>query len=151
MCYVFRGGWAKYLSLALDEDGKVLSILTIPGREGREELKTVGGGRNGDLDGLAVRRRSLVGVLACVVAVGGQTSTSGLLELELGTIRRGQFVFERVKVQASCDGHGHDKVGRGDEGVGGGVGVITSSKVAVVRRDDRVGSALLDITAIPLT
>jgi hypothetical protein len=151
MCYVFRGGWAKYLSLALDEDGKVLSILTIPGREGREELKTVGGRGDSDGDRCAVLRGSLVSVLAGVVAVGRKSETSRLLELELGTIRRGQFVFERVKVQASCDGHGHDKVGRGDEGVGGGVGVITSSKVAVVRRDDRVGLALLYIFSVPLT
>jgi hypothetical protein len=35
--------------------------------------------------------------------------------------------------------------------VGGGVGVVAASEVTVVRRDDRVGSALLYVLAIPLS
>ena len=38
------------LALALDQDREVLSILTIPGAEWLEELKTVGGGRDSDRD-----------------------------------------------------------------------------------------------------
>ena len=125
------------LALALDEDGQIGSVLAVPCVEGGEELKTVGGGRNGDLDGLAVRRRSLVGVLACVVAVGGQTSTSGLLELELGTVGgcqpvpllvikqneqegKSALIDKGIEVQGTSDCHGDDEIGGGDERVGGG-------------------------------
>ena len=89
------------------------------------------------LDGLAVRRRSLVGVLACVVAVGGQTSTSGLLELELGTVGgcqpvpllvikqneqegKSALIDKGIEVQGTSDCHGDDEIGGGDERVGGG-------------------------------
>lgn len=149
MCYVSRGGWAKYLSLALDEDGKVLSILTIPGREGREELKTVGGRGDSDGDRCAVLRGSLVSVLAGVVAVGRKSETSRLLELELLTVGVQKMVLQRIEVKTSCDGHGHDKVGGGNEGVSSGVGIVTSSEVTVVGRDDRVGLALLYILPVP--
>jgi hypothetical protein len=71
------------LALALDEDGQVGGVLAIPSVEGLEELETVGGGRDGDLDRLTVGGRSLVGVLSWVVAVGGETVTGGLLELKL--------------------------------------------------------------------
>lgn len=103
------------LALALDEDGEVLSILTVPGIEGREDLETVGGGGNGNVDGLAVRGRSLVGVLTWVVAVGGKTSTGGRLELELLAISTCKLVLERVEAQGSSDRHSDDKVGGGDE------------------------------------
>lgn len=71
------------LTLALDENRQVGSVLAVPSVEGRQELQTVGGGRDGDLDGLTVRGRSLVGVVSWVVAVGGKTGTGGLLELKL--------------------------------------------------------------------
>jgi hypothetical protein len=71
------------LALALDEDRQVGGVLAVPSVEGRKELKTVGGGGDGDLNGLAVGGRRLVGVVSWVVAVGGKTSTAGLLELKL--------------------------------------------------------------------
>jgi hypothetical protein len=75
------------LTLGLDEDGQVGGVLAVPGIERLEELETVGGGRDGDIDLRAVLRRVLVGVLAWIVAVGGETLASGLLELELLAVR----------------------------------------------------------------
>jgi hypothetical protein len=125
------------LALALDEDGQIGSVLAVPCVEGREKLKTVGGGRDGDLDRRAVLGRSLVGVLACVVAVGGQTSTGRLLELELGAVggsqpvaiisirlfvkgRANLIVNKRIELKCTSDCHGDDKIRGGDERVGGG-------------------------------
>jgi hypothetical protein len=56
-----------------------------------------------------------------------------------------------LTVQSSSDGHSDDKVGRCDEGVGGRVGIVASSEVTVVGRDDRVGLTLLDVGTIPLS
>jgi hypothetical protein len=83
------------LTLSLDEDGQVGGVLAVPGIEGLEELETVGGGRDGNIDLRTVLRRVLVGVLAWVVAVGGETLTSGLLELELLAVGVGKLVCEK--------------------------------------------------------
>lgn len=53
-------------------------------------------------------------------------------------------------MQASRNGHSHDKVWRSNEGVSGRVGIVTASKVSVVGRDDGVRLALLDILTVPL-
>jgi hypothetical protein len=50
------------LAVGLEQDGEVERILAVPGVEGVKELETVGGGRDLDVDGGAVRRRGLVGV-----------------------------------------------------------------------------------------
>jgi hypothetical protein len=84
------------LALGLDEDGQVGGVLAVPGVERLEELQTVGGGRNGNVDGRAVRGRVLVGVLSWVVSVGGQTQTGWRLELELLAVCIRQFVNKGV-------------------------------------------------------
>ena len=56
------------------------------------------------------------------VAVGGKTSTSGLLEHELVAVLVLKGVGERVEVQGAGKRHGDNEIGGGDEGVGGGVG-----------------------------
>jgi hypothetical protein len=123
------------LALALDEDGQVGSVLAVPSVEGRQELETVGRGGDGDLDGLTVRRRSLVGVVSWVVAVGRETSTCGLLELELLAVGILQgvglrnvsdvlFLFlllttnQGVEVKCSSNGERDNEIGGGDERVG---------------------------------
>lgn len=110
----------------------------------------------------------LVGILTGIVAVGGEAFAGGFLELELLAIGVGDWlgqymshidwgrenitgVSKRVEVQRSGNGHCDDEIGRGDERVGGGVGVVATSEVTVVGRDDGVGSALLDIAAIPIS
>lgn len=139
------------LALSLDQDGKVGGVLAVPSVERLEDLETVRGRGNGNVDLGAVLRRSLVGVHARVVAVGGKTVTGRGLEHELVAILVLEGVGERVEVESTGDSHGHDKVGGGDEGVGSGVGIVTGSEVTVVRRDDRVLLALLDIATVPLS
>lgn len=139
------------LALGLDKDGQVGGILAVPGLERLEELQTVGSGRDSDVDGCTVLGRVLVGILTWVVAVGREAITGWLLELELLAIGIGELINERVEVEGSGNGHGNDKVGRGDERVGGRVSIVTASEVTVVRGDDGVGSSLLDILAVPLT
>lgn len=102
------------------------------------------------------------------VAVGGKTSTSGLLEHELVAVLVLKGVGERVEVQGAGKRHGDNEIGGGDERVSGGVAakvstrtngmcgqeflrIVSSGEVTVVGRDDGVGGALLDIAAVPLS
>ena len=139
------------LALALDQDREVLGILAVPSRESTENLETVTLRRNSNLQRLAVLGRSLVGVTAGVVALGGKTLTSRRLKEELLAILALQLVGERVELEGTGNGHGNNKVGGGDEGVGGRVGVITASEVTVVGGDDGVRLALLDVLTVPLS
>lgn len=54
---------------SLNQNRDVLDVLSIPGLEGLEKLKTVGGRGNGNGDGGTVRRGSLVGVLARIICL----------------------------------------------------------------------------------
>jgi hypothetical protein len=139
------------LALSLDKNGEVGGVLAVPGVKRLEELQTVGGGGDGNGDGRAVRRWVLVGVLSWVVSIGGQTHTGWRLELELLAVAAGEFIFGWIEVQSASNSHGNDKVGRCDEGVGGGVGIVTTGEVTVVGRDDRIGLTLLDVCAVPLS
>lgn len=139
------------LSLSLDQDGQVGSVLAVPSIEGRQELQTVRGRSNLDIDGRAVLGRSLVGVHAWVVATGGKTVTGRRLELELLAVLVLESVGQRVEVQRAGNGQGNDQIGRGDEGVSSGVTIVTTSEVTVVGRDDGVGLTLLDVLTVPLT
>jgi hypothetical protein len=53
-------------------------------------------------------------------------------------------------VKGACDSQGNDEIWRGNERVGGGISIVTSSEVSVVGREDGVGLALLNILATPL-
>ena len=139
------------LALALDEDRNASGILAIPGLESLEDLETVTGRGDSDVDSGAIRRRSLVGVTTGVVALSRETLTGGGLKLELLAILVLQGIGERVELEGTGDSHGNNKVGGSDEGVGGGVGVVTASEVTVVGGDDRVGLALLNILTVPLS
>jgi len=139
------------LALALDQDGQVGGILAIPSLEAGEELQAVTAGGDGDLNGGAVNRRSLVGVHTRVVTLGGETVTGRGLEHELVAVGTLELVGQGVEVEGTGNSHGDDQVGGGDESVGGGVGVVTASEVTVVGRDDGVGLTLLHILAVPLT
>lgn len=139
------------LAVTLDKNWEVLSILSVPGLERLEELETVTSWRDGNANGATLGRWCLVGVLSWVEASALWKSVSGgSLEEELLAIRTGKLVGERVEVKASGDGHGNDEIGGSDEGVGSGVGIVTSSEVTVVGRDDGVSLTLLDVLAVPL-
>lgn len=139
------------LALALDQDRDASGILAIPLLETSKDLETVTGGSDSDVDALAVGGRSLVGVTAGVVALSRETLTGGGLEHELLAVLVLQLVGERVELEGTGNGHGDDQVGRGDESVGGGVGIVTTGEVTVVGGDDRVGLTLLDVLTIPLS
>ena len=159
------------LALGLDEDGAVDSVLAVPGLEGREDLETVGGRGDLDADGGTVLGGGLVGVLASIVTLGRETIAGGGSEHELVAVLVLELVGHGVEAKGASNGHGDDEIGGSDEGVGGGVAlrkagqlatsgsmvgrgrcayVSATGEVAVVRSDDRVGNALLDVTAIPL-
>ena len=127
---------SRALALGLDEDGEVGGGLAIPRLEGLEELETVRLGVNCDLDGRAVGRRRLEGVLAGVVATGRKLVTRGILKLEGLAISTDERVGDGVEGEGAGKGEGGGDVGGGDEGVGGRVGVVTTGEVAVVRGDD---------------
>ena len=139
------------LALALDQDRNASGILAVPRLESSEELKTVTRGGNGNLDTAAVGGRSLVGVAAGVVATAGETVTSRGLKLELLAILVLKSVGEGVEVESTSNAQSNDKVGGSDESVGSRVGIVTTSEVTVVRRDNGVGGTLLDILAVPLS
>lgn len=143
---VISGG----LALSLDEDGDASDILAIPSIEGREDLETVRGGGDIDLDGLTVLGGSLVCVSAGVIAERRKTVTSGGLELELLAVLALQGIGQGVEVKSASNGEGDDEIGGSDEGVSGRVAVVTTGEVTVVRRDDGVSLTLLDIATIPL-
>lgn len=120
------------LALSLDEDGHVGGVLAVPSVEGGEDLETVRGGGDLDLDGVAVGRRGLVGVLAGVVAALGETSASGGLELELLAVLVLEGIGQGVEVEGAGNGHGDNEIGGGNEGVGGGVAIVTASEVTEI-------------------
>lgn len=141
------------LALGLDEDGGVNNVLAVPGGEAvavskgndkkseksnsrLEDLKTVRGGGDLDLNLGAVGRRGLESLLSLVVALNGELLALGSLELELLAVGTLDGVGEGVEGERTTEDHGGDHVGGGDEGVGSGVGVVASGEVTVVRRDD---------------
>jgi hypothetical protein len=138
------------LALGLDKDRSLNDVLSVPRLEGLEELESVRGGADGDRDGGSVGRRSLEGVLSGVVTLGRELEASGLRELELLAVGALEGVGQGVEGEVTGEDHGGDKVRGSDEGVGGGVGIVSSSEVSVVRRDDRVDLALLDVLSVPL-
>lgn len=138
------------LALALDQDWHVGGVLSVPSLERLEDLETVRGRGNGDRDVGAVSWWGLVGVLAWIVSVGWETVTAWLLELEVLAVLVLEGIGEGVEGKVSGKSHGNDNIRRGDERVGSWVGIVTSGEVTIVRADDRVGIALLDVASVPL-
>jgi len=139
------------LALGLDQNWKIGSVLAIPSGEWLEKLQAVGGGRDGDLDRRTVLGWMLVGLHAWIVPIGRKTVTTGCLELELLAVLVLEGVSQRVEIEGTGDGHRYDKIWRGNESVGGRVCIVAASEVTVVGGDNRVGCALGDVLAVPLT
>jgi len=142
---------SRALALDLDQDGHVVHVLAIPLLEGLQKLKTVGGRGNLDGDLTLLGGRSLVGLLTGVVTAGRELVTVGVGELEGLAIGTDEGVLGGIEGQVTSKGHGSDNFGGGDEGVGLGVSIVTSSEVTVVGGNDGVLGALGDILTIPLT
>lgn len=114
------------LALGLDQDGSLSDVLAVPWLERSQKLESVRLGVNGNLDAASVLGGSLEGVLSRVVTSGGKLVTSGVGELKLLAVGTLQGVGQGVEGQATGKGHGGDKVRRGNKGVGGRVGVVST-------------------------
>jgi len=124
------------LALYLDQNRQILGVFTIPFSKRLEELEAVALGVDDDLDGDTVHRRRLEGVLSWVVSTRRKLKAGRRRKLERRARGGGQRVSEGVEGERTGKGKGGDDIGGSDEGVGGGVGVVTSGKVAVVRGND---------------
>lgn len=144
---VISGG----LALGLDEDREVLGVLAVPGIERGEKLETIGSRGDINGDGSTVLGGGLVGVLAWVVASGGETVTGRGGKLEVLAVFTLEGIGERVEVEIASDCHGDDDIGGGNKGMSSRVAIVSAGEVTVVGRDDRVGSSLGNILAVPLT
>jgi hypothetical protein len=123
------------LALGLDEDREV-GGCTIPDLEGLEKLETVALGVNGDVDAGTVCRGRLEGVLARVIATRWKFITGRSLELERLAIGADEGVSQGVETELSGERQSGGDVRGCDEGMGGGVSIVTAGEVTVVRGDD---------------
>lgn len=139
------------LALGLDEDREVLGVLSVPRFERLEELETVRLGVDDDVDRGTVGGGSGVGVLTSIVSTGREFLARRVRELELFAVGTLERVGHGVEGEGSTKDHGGDEIGRGDESVGGSVGVVTTGEVSVVRGDDRVLGTLGDVLSVPLS
>lgn len=124
------------LALDLDQDGQVLGVLAIPLFKRLEELETVARGVNQDLNGETVLGGRLEGILSWVVPTRRELMAGRRRKLERSARGGGERVREGVEGERAGKGEGGDDIGGSDKGVGGGVGVVASGKVAVVRGND---------------
>jgi hypothetical protein len=75
-------------------------------------------------------------VLTRIVSPWRQFVPRRIRELEWFAVRANERVRERVESQLAGECECSDDIRRGNEGVGGGIGIVTASEVSVVRRDD---------------
>ena len=80
----------------------------------------------------------------------GSSSPTGTTSDDLIAVVVGDGVAHRVEVEGPGESQGDDRLGRRDEGQRGGEAVVALGEVAVVRGDDGVDVALLDVVALPL-
>lgn len=71
--------------------------------------------------------------LTRVVSPAWKSIAGRFLKLELAAIGSCQFIYKGVELEGASNGHCDDEVGRGDEGVGGRVGVVAASEVTYVK------------------
>lgn len=122
----------RALALNLDQDWQVRWVFTVPWLEWLKLLKAVAGLLNDNLNGSAVLRRGLEGVLSRIVTTRRELVAGGVREPERLAVRAIQSVGERVERQVASECHGSDDIGRRDERVCGRVSVITAGEIAVV-------------------
>jgi hypothetical protein len=137
------------LALALDENWDIVRILSVPGLERRENLETIRGRRHINLHAGTVAWWSLICVFARVESIGWKSGANWGFELKLFAILVFERVGQRIEVERSSNGQRQDEIRRRDECVSRRVGVVSSSKVAVIRRDNCIGLALFDVATIP--
>ena len=127
------------LALGLDEDREI-GWCTIPDFEGLKKLETVTLGVNSDADAGTVLGGRLEGVLARVIATRWELIARRSLELEGLAIGTDERVSQGVEAELAGERQSGGNVRGRDEGMGGGVSVVTTSEVTVVRSDDWISS-----------
>jgi len=75
-------------------------------------------------------------VLAGVISLRREFEACGSLKSELLALGSGDRIGKRVEGEGSGERESSDDIGGCYEGVGGGVGVITASEIAVVGGND---------------
>jgi hypothetical protein len=78
----------------------------------------------------------LESILSGIISPRRKFIARRIREFERLPIRANEGVRERVEGECSGEGEGGDEIGRGNERVRGGVGVIAACEVSVVRGDD---------------
>ena len=78
----------------------------------------------------------LVSVLARVEPSDWETITEWFSKSEIRTISTLETVFHGVELQCSSQGEGHGHLRGGDEAVGGGVSIVTTSEVSKICQSD---------------
>ena len=99
------------LALDLDEDREIRRSLAIPGVEWLQELQTIRVGVDSNVNGSAVARGRLVGVLARVISTRRKFITGWLAELEWLAIRTSKSVRQWVEGKTTAIGHSSDDIG----------------------------------------
>lgn len=140
----------RTFTLCLDQDGEILVILAIPLAERFQELKTIRFRADDDIHSRSILGRSSVRVFTGIKALGRQSLTCRYIEFEFLAIRALEGIGHGIKVECSSKDHGGNEIGGSDKGMGSRVGIVTSSKVSVVGRDDGILFALFDVMAVPL-
>ena len=75
--------------------------------------------------------------------------TSGIREFERFAVSTGESVRQRVESEITGGDKSSEDVRGCDEGMGGGVDIVTSGEITVIRGNDRIDLALLDVPPIP--
>lgn len=76
--------------------------------------------------------------------------TEGVVQEKFFAIGALEFVGKGIEVEATGDRKSGDELGASDESMGGWIGIVTSSKVSVVRGDDGIFVSLLNVLSVPL-
>ena len=124
------------LSEDLDENGQISRSLSIPRLERLKQLESVALGVNSDANTSSVFRGRLESILSGVISARGKFMTTWISELKCLAISSSQGIGKRVEGKVSSENHGGHDIGGSNESMGGGVSIIASSEVTVVRSDN---------------
>ena len=141
----------RRLALGLQEHGHVLEVLAVPRGPGLHQLQPLALRIDLQHDSAAVLRRRHVGGAAAVEALRGHLGR-GLRrrQLERLAVGAGEGVGERIEGQPSRQREGRHDLGTADEVHRGGLAVVASREVSVVRGHDGVGHRRLGAGPPPL-
>ena len=124
------------LALDFNQDGQVGRGNPIPSLEGCKKLQTVTLRINGNGNLSSISRRGLESVLTGIVALWRQLVARGVAELEGFAVGANEGVRKRVESEVTSKGNSGYDVWRRNKSMCGGIGIVTTSEVAIVGSDD---------------